>query len=257
VNPTARPSRRPLLLVLPIVLTLLGGACSGSGSDSAERSTTTAASKPADDPSDPPGEDTGEAGAVVARSDSEVDIHPARGDESVSQTLPATTGFGSARALLVTAEEDDWLEVLMPTRPNGSTGWVRRADVELVSVDLKLTIDLQARTLTLLDGGAEVLTTPVAIGSGDAPTPTGLFSVTDKLVTDDESSAYGPFALGLSGHSEVLTEFAGGDGQVGIHGTNDPSSIGKAVSHGCIRVPNDVITQLNELLPLGTPVTIS
>jgi lipoprotein-anchoring transpeptidase ErfK/SrfK len=248
-----------LLPVLVIGLTLLGGACSGSADESAERTTTTAAPKPTDDTTDAPvgEEDTSEPAAVVARADTDVDIHPAQGDDTVSQTLPATTGFGSARALLVTADEGDWLEVLLPTRPNGSTGWVRRDDVDVVPVDLEVKIDLQARTLTLLDGGAEVLTTPVAIGSGDAPTPTGLFSVTDKLVTDDEASAYGPYALGLSGHSDVLTEFAGGDGQVGIHGTNDPSSIGKAVSHGCIRVPNDVITRMNEILPLGTPVLIT
>jgi lipoprotein-anchoring transpeptidase ErfK/SrfK len=248
-----------LLLVLAIALPLVAGACSDSGSESAERTTTTAAPKPTDDTSAPPTDATATdaPGAVVARASVDVDIHPAQGDDSVSQTLPATTGFGSARALLVTADEGDWLEVLLPTRPNGSTGWVRRGDVELVPVSLEVKIDLQARTLTVLDGGAEVLTTPVAIGSSDAPTPTGLFSVTDKLVTDDEASAYGPFALGLSGHSEVLTEFAGGDGQVGIHGTNDPSSIGKAVSHGCVRVPNDVITQMNEILPLGTPVHIT
>ena len=111
--------------------------------------------------------------------------------------------------------------------------------------------------LTLTDGGQTVLTTPVAIGAPDTPTPTGRFSVTDKLQTPNPNGAYGPFAFGLSGRSEVLTEFAGGDGQIGIHGTNDPSSIGKDVSHGCVRVPNDVIEQLNELLPLGTPVVVS
>jgi lipoprotein-anchoring transpeptidase ErfK/SrfK len=54
----------------------------------------------------------------------------------------------------------------------------------------------------------------------------------------------------------VLTEFGGGDGQVGIHGTNDPSSIGRPVSHGCVRVANDVITRLATTIPIGTQVTI-
>jgi lipoprotein-anchoring transpeptidase ErfK/SrfK len=54
----------------------------------------------------------------------------------------------------------------------------------------------------------------------------------------------------------VLSEFAGGDGQIGIHGTNVPASIGEAVSHGCVRVPNDVITTLATTVPVGTPVTI-
>ena len=55
----------------------------------------------------------------------------------------------------------------------------------------------------------------------------------------------------------MLTEFAGGDGQVGIHGTDDPGSIGNPVSNGCVRVPNDVAVQLAELLPLGTPVVVA
>jgi len=80
--------------------------------------------------------------------------------------------------------------------------------------------------------------------------------VTDKLATGDDGGAYGPFALGLSGHSDTLSEFAGGKGQIGLHGTNDPGSLGGAVSHGCVRVPKEVIRALADQLPLGTPVEI-
>ena len=130
------------------------------------------------------------------------------------------------------------------------------ADRSVRAVTTRIEVDLAARTLTLFDDGEVVLTTPVAVGAADSPTPTGFFSVTDKLQDPNPNGAYGPFALGLSGRSEVITDFAGGDGQIGIHGTNDPSSIGQDVSHGCIRVPNEVISQLNELLPLGTPVVV-
>jgi lipoprotein-anchoring transpeptidase ErfK/SrfK len=54
----------------------------------------------------------------------------------------------------------------------------------------------------------------------------------------------------------VLKRFAGGDGQVGIHGTNQPWLIGQSVSHGCIRVNNASIRRLARVLPLGTPVVI-
>ena len=67
-----------------------------------------------------------------------------------------------------------------------------------------------------------VVETPIAIGSPENPTPTGEFFVTDLLDTGDDLSAYGPFALGLSAFSLTLSEFAGGDGQIGIHGTNQP-----------------------------------
>ncbi len=106
-------------------------------------------------------------------------------------------------------------------------------------------------------GDAVVLETPVAVGAPDAPTPTGTFAVIDRLQSPDPASPYGPFALGLSAHSDTFSEFAGGDGQIGIHGTDDPSSIGQAVSHGCVRVPNDVVARLAELLPLGTPVIVA
>lgn len=128
--------------------------------------------------------------------------------------------------------------------------------MELQTVDNEVEVDLGSRTLTLRSGDDVVLETAVAIGAPDAPTPTGRFFVTDLLETGDPSHDYGPYAIGLSGYSNVLSEFAGGDGQIGIHGTNAPASIGEAVSHGCVRVSNDVITTLATTVPVGTPVTI-
>jgi lipoprotein-anchoring transpeptidase ErfK/SrfK len=67
---------------------------------------------------------------------------------------------------------------------------------------------------------------------------------------------YGPYAYGLSSHSEALETFNGGDAEIGIHGNNDASVLGKNVTHGCIRMDNDEITKLSKLLPLGTRVDI-
>jgi lipoprotein-anchoring transpeptidase ErfK/SrfK len=60
----------------------------------------------------------------------------------------------------------------------------------------------------------------------------------------------------LSAYSDVLYSFGGGPGQIGLHGTNEPSALGTNVSHGCIRISNVAITQLARILPLGTPVQI-
>lgn len=219
-------------------------------------------------PASPPADDGGAARsasgdpatagdhALVARSGADVTVFAAPGGEPAT-VLPAVTEFGSPRVLLVVSDRGEWLEVALPVRPNGSTGWVRRTDVSLQSVDQSIVIDVAARTLTLRDGGTTVLTTSVAVGTDDNPTPTGTFYVVDKLDTGDPSGPYGRFAFGLSAHSEVLTEFAGGDGQVGIHGTDDPSSIGQAASHGCVRVPPEVAAQLAASVPLGTPVAIA
>lgn len=171
-------------------------------------------------------------------------------------TLAPTTAFGSTRVLLVEQRQGDWVKVRLPARPNHRSGWIPAADVELETVDLAVYVDLQTKTLSVRSGDEVVVRSPIAVGTPENPTPLGTFYVTDKLETPDPGGGYGPFALGLSGYSETLTEFAGGDGQIGIHGTNDPGSIGQAVSHGCVRLPNDVIEALATLLPLGTPVHI-
>ena len=234
----------------------LAAACGGSSarddtpSVGAPTPTTTTATDPAT-ASTAPASGT----YLVARADGPVPVSPAPAAEPTHE-LSATTGFGSPRALLVLDRKGHWLKVALPERPNGSHGWIRSDDVELREIDEHVDIDLAAKTLTLVDAGTTVLTTPIAIGAPDAPTPTGSFYVVDKLDTGDPDGAYGLFAFGLSAHSNVITDFAGGDGQVGIHGTNDPSSIGQAVSHGCIRVPNEVAQVLDARLHLGTPVTI-
>jgi hypothetical protein len=109
--------------------------------------------------------------------------------------------------------------------------------------DIPTTAEFEARTL-------------VAADYATAATQTTIVGVTDKLDTGDDGGAYGPYALGLSAHSDTLSEFGGGNGQIGLHGTNDPATLGDAVSHGCVRLPNDVIAELAYELPLGTPVEI-
>lgn len=202
--------------------------------------------------------DAPEPAALVVRPTGDIDVHETPDASSPSRTIPATNSFGSATALLVTDQAPGWVQVLVPGRPTGARGWLSNDDAgTLQSVSMEIHVDLEARTLVLTDGDTEVLRTSVAVGSPDTPTPTGTFSVTDKLDTQEPDSAYGRYAVGLSARSEVISEFAGGDGQIGIHGTNEPDSIGNAVSHGCIRAPQAVMEQLNSLLSLGTPVVVS
>ena len=62
-------------------------------------------------------------------------------------------------------------------------------------------------------------------------------------------------AIGISAFSTVLTGWAQG-GPVAIHGTNEPWSIGHAVSNGCIRLPNETLRRVFTLAVAGTPVII-
>jgi lipoprotein-anchoring transpeptidase ErfK/SrfK len=154
--------------------------------------------------------------------------------------------------------DQDWLEVHLPVRPNGTTGWVRRDEVELSRNRFRVEVDTSGHQLRVYRDNNLFLETVAAIGTGSTPTPLGRFYIIELLQPPDgPNGPYGPFAFGLSGFSESLTSFAGGDGVVGIHGTNRPDQLGTDVSHGCIRVANDVIESLAGLIPLGTPVVIT
>jgi lipoprotein-anchoring transpeptidase ErfK/SrfK len=167
--------------------------------------------------------------------------------------------LGKARlplVLLVHKRRGKWLDVYLPTRPNLSRGWISMSDVRLARDDFRVEIQLTRHRLIAWDGKHRVATERIATGKALTPTPTGTYYLTDLIRPPDPKGFYGPYAFGLSAHSPILTSFEGGDGQVGIHGTNEPSALGGNVSHGCIRVRNAAIRRLARLLPLGTPVQI-
>jgi lipoprotein-anchoring transpeptidase ErfK/SrfK len=173
-------------------------------------------------------------------------------------TLSAKTEYTLPRSFLVFDRYQDWLHVYLPIRPNDATGWIKASDVTVSQpLDYQIKVSLADNKLTLLKDGVVQWDTPAAIGTGDTPTPTGTFYFTDPLdLHDQPGTGYGVFAIGLSGHSNVLQTFAGGDGQIAVHGTDDSSTIGQNVSHGCVRVSNEMIMKLSTL-PLGTPVVIT
>ena len=165
--------------------------------------------------------------------------------------------LGTPRVFLVQGTRDRWVRVLVPVRPNGTEGWIRRSHIELATTPYRLEVDLGDLQLHVFRRDRQVFQHSVAIGTASTPTPTGLFFTTILARPSSPDSPYGKYAMGLSGYSEVLTTFAGGDGQIAIHGTNQPSLIGTPASHGCIRVDNGTISKLARLLPLGTPVRIT
>jgi lipoprotein-anchoring transpeptidase ErfK/SrfK len=148
-----------------------------------------------------------------------------------------------------------WYHVQLPMRPNGITGWVRARDVAHRKLDVRIVVDLSDRRVTLYRGKTKVLATTAAIGRSNTPTPTGRYYVNQKLLAPDPLGPFGPAAIGISAFSPVLQHWVQG-GPIAIHGTNEPSLLGSAVSNGCIRISNDVIERLWELVPAGTPVLI-
>ena len=148
-----------------------------------------------------------------------------------------------------------WYRVQLPMRPNGSVGFVRASAVTVLPVVTRIEVDLSERTVTFFRRGRPFLTARAAIGSPATPTPLGRYYVNQRLIPTNKAGPFGPGAIGISAFSPVLTEWAQG-GPVAIHGTNQPSSIGRAVSNGCIRIPNAVVRRVFDSTLAGTPVTI-
>ncbi|HLF44667.1 MAG TPA: L,D-transpeptidase family protein [Acidimicrobiia bacterium] len=195
---------------------------------------------------------------LVAMTVGDTEIYETRQSTEATLTMPHTTILGTVTVLeVVEGPVDGWARVRLPIRPNGSEGWIKSRDLMLYMVEGKVEIDLSERTLTYFEDGREILTTSVAVGSQRNPTPEGEFFITDSVTLDNPASPWGPHAFGLSARSDTITDYNGGDGIIGIHGTNRPGSIGNAASLGCVRVPNDVITRLHEMVPIGTPVEIT
>ena len=184
-------------------------------------------------------------------------VHPSPDSATKPTHLRNPNEVGAPRVFLALEAEGDWLKVQVPVRPNASTGWIKRSDVVLKATPYRIRVALGKRELSLFRGNELVMREPVGVGKSVTATPKGLYYVTELLEPPDPNGAYGSYAFGTSAFSEVLTDFAGGDGVVGIHGTNDPSSIGKDVSHGCIRLSNAAVTRMAGMLPLGTPVYIT
>lgn len=187
----------------------------------------------------------------------EVPIYLGQGDTSPLQTLASPNADGAPLAFLVKQRTRRWLEVALPTRPNGSTGWIRASDVALTGHDYRIRIDLLSHRLTVWNGSKRIARVAVGVGEAVTPTPSGQYYITELLKQPDGGGLYGPWAFGLSAHSDVLDEFAGADGILGIHGTDNPAGIGTDVSHGCIRMSNAHITRFARKVPVGTPVEIT
>jgi lipoprotein-anchoring transpeptidase ErfK/SrfK len=149
-----------------------------------------------------------------------------------------------------------WYHVQLATMPNGSTAWVAARSLRLYTVESRIVVSLSKRRLVLYRSGRPTLRAPVAVGAPSTPTPTGSFFVNERFVLDNPDGPFGSAALGISAHSDVLKDWVEG-GPIALHGTNEPATIGQAVSHGCIRLANRDIMRVLSLAPAGTPVEIT
>ena len=107
-----------------------------------------------------------------------------------------------------------------------------------------ITINTKNRTITLYKNGKIFKAYPVAVGKATTPTPKGTFKIINKAVNPG-----GPFGA-------RWLRFSAPNGSYGIHGTNNPTSIGKYISNGCVRLFNKDVIELFNLVSVGTVVNI-
>jgi hypothetical protein len=149
-----------------------------------------------------------------------------------------------------------WLRVMLPGRPNSSSGWIAAHGTRASATGWRLAVSLQARRVTVYRHGRVVRRFSAVVGKPSTPTPTGRFFVEETLAMSAGEPG-GPFALALSARSNALQEFEGGPGQIALHGRDNLGGVlGAAESHGCMRLATASIDWLAERIGPGVPVTI-
>jgi lipoprotein-anchoring transpeptidase ErfK/SrfK len=203
------------------------------------------------------------AGLIATATGGRVDVYTDPSKQTPRAVLPNPWALNGAAAdpipqvfRVIRKRTDGWVEVELPQRPNGRSGWIPPGEVRLTQTPYRIEVSLSAHHITVFDKTAILYQGPVATGTAGTPTPTGSYYLRVLLKSSNPYSVYGPFAFGLSAHSDALTTFSGSDAEIGLHGNNNISALGRSVSHGCIRMDNTAITTLSKILPLGTPVEI-
>ncbi|MFI5496579.1 L,D-transpeptidase [Actinoplanes sp. NPDC051859] len=187
----------------------------------------------------------------VVHNPAAVPVFTAPGGRAFAR-LPKTQ-LGNDTWLPVVAEQPGWVQVLLPSRPNGSAGWLAAAGLRRAITRHELRVDLAAARLDLLRDGEITKSWTVTVGTSDTPTPTGDTFLLASI--RDPQQPWTPLILALGTHSTVFDRYAGGPGTVAIHAwTSAPT--GQPGSHGCIRVPTSALRTLAQV-PLGTLVRVA
>jgi lipoprotein-anchoring transpeptidase ErfK/SrfK len=150
-----------------------------------------------------------------------------------------------------------WLRVRLPGRPNGSTGWINAQATVSSWTSWHIVVDTSSRRVTVYRHSRPARVFRAVVGKASTPTPSGKFFV-EEAIELPASEVGAPYALALSARSTVLQEFAGGPGQIALHGLNNVGgTLGTAVSHGCVRLDTVAMRWLVRRIGPGAPVTIT
>lgn len=194
--------------------------------------------------------------AVMPETLTSIDVFTVASEYSeIKITFQRFDEFNEPRVFRIVGESGDYYNVQVPMRPNESTGYIRKSDVDVISTDQRILIDLSDRSVIVWNGDEIVLNTTSTIGQPSSPTPTGSFYVRNVFEWYADS-IYGPYVIPLSAYSEAIDQINGGDAVVAIHGTQRPDLMGAAASLGCVRLDNDTLRELAAIIEPGAPVEV-
>ena len=150
-----------------------------------------------------------------------------------------------------------WLQVKLPGRPNGRSGWIRERATVAATTGWHILVDTSERRVTIYRAGRRQRIVAAVVGTPGTPTPHGTFFIKEAIQLRPWDVG-APYALALSARSNVLQRFNGGPGQIALHGLGNVGGVlGTAGSHGCVRLENDVMRWLVHRIGPGVPVTIT
>ncbi|MDV6013941.1 L,D-transpeptidase [Haloechinothrix sp. LS1_15] len=202
----------------------------------------------ADAPADPAPH--GSTDGLIVHPRTSTTVHAEPGGAEIARMEPTQI---NDTWLPIVEEREGWVRVLLPSRPNGSTGWLPDADLERAHTPYEIHVHLGSKTLRLLSNGEEIGTWTIGIGRPETPTPTGRTFLLGSFT--DENQQFSPVILPLGAHSDTLNDYGGGPGTVAIHTWPTTDVLGTATSDGCVRVPQEALDHLTEV-PLGTLVLV-
>lgn len=240
----AHTPRSPIALMASLALFVVAGAASAAGP--------ARASQPAVRPTQE---------LVTLTAAHEAFLKPDRRSMRVGFVRAQRPITGAQTVLPVVGHATDptgvaWVRVRLPGRPNGLAGWIEKRATRASATGWHIVVNISSRRVIVYHGGRIDRAFLAVVGKPSTPTPRGPYFVEEAV--DLPATAVGaPFALALSARSYVLQEFAGGPGQIAIHGLeNIGGVVGTAVSHGCVRVDTLAIRWLVARMGPGTPVTV-
>jgi lipoprotein-anchoring transpeptidase ErfK/SrfK len=174
------------------------------------------------------------------------------------------TGTRTVLPVLGRTEDEDgrpWLRIRLPGRVLGGetpprSGWIRASGTRASTTAWHIVVDVSWRRAIVFRDGQRRRRFAVIVGAPSTPTPVGAYFVEENVLLDGGQPG-APYALATSARSPVLQEFAGGPGQIALHGLGGVGGqLGTAVSHGCVRLANDAVSWLAKRIRPGVPLTI-